>query len=82
MIIWLASYPKSGNTWVRSFLSHYIYGNNKAFEFKLLDNIKKFPDINILNDLKINYKNTNELIENWTSIQDYINLNIKFFKNS
>ena len=21
MIIWLASYPKSGNTWVRSFLS-------------------------------------------------------------
>ena len=77
MIIWLASYPKSGNTWVRSFLSHYIYGNNKAFEFKLLDNIKKFPDINILNDLKINYENTNELIENWTSIQDYINLNNK-----
>ena len=24
-IIWLASYPKSGNTYVRCFLSHYIY---------------------------------------------------------
>ena len=53
MIIWLASYPKSGNTWVRSFLSHYIYGNKGAFEFKLLNNIKKFPEIDTLKDLKL-----------------------------
>ena len=77
MIIWLASYPKSGNTWVRSFLSHYIYGNKGAFEFKLLNNIKKFPEIDTLKDLKINYENTKELIKNWTAIQDYINLNNK-----
>jgi len=25
-IIWLASYPKSGNTWVRAFLTAYFYG--------------------------------------------------------
>ena len=25
MIIWLASYPKSGNTWVRQFLAYLIY---------------------------------------------------------
>ena len=77
MIIWLASYPKSGNTWVRSFLCHYIYGNNDNFNFKLLDNIKKFPDINVIKNLKINYENTNELIENWTVMQDFINLNNK-----
>jgi hypothetical protein len=77
MIIWLASYPKSGNTWVRSFLSHYIYGNNDNFSFKLLNNIKKFPDINVIKDLKINFQNTNELIENWNVMQDYINLNNK-----
>ena len=27
MIIWLASYPKSGNTWVRSFLANILYSN-------------------------------------------------------
>ena len=28
MIIWLASYPKSGNTWLKLFLSAYL-GNHK-----------------------------------------------------
>ena len=31
MIIWLASYPKSGNTWIRSFLASLLFNkNNKA----------------------------------------------------
>lgn len=29
-IIWLASYPKSGNTWVRTFLANYFLGRRKA----------------------------------------------------
>ena len=77
MIIWLASYPKSGNTWVRAFLSNYIYGNKKDFNFKLLNNITKFPDIKVLKELNIDYENTNELIKNWITMQDYINLNNK-----
>lgn len=28
-IIWLASYPKSGNTWVRTFLANYFLGRRK-----------------------------------------------------
>ena len=28
MIIWLASYPKSGNTFVRAFLSAYYFSEN------------------------------------------------------
>ena len=28
MIIWLASYPKSGNTWVRAFLTSLLFKNN------------------------------------------------------
>ncbi|MCB9958732.1 MAG: sulfotransferase domain-containing protein [Rhodospirillaceae bacterium] len=28
-IVWLASYPKSGNTWVRSFLANYLSGSDK-----------------------------------------------------
>ena len=29
MIIWLASYPKSGNTWVRLFLDNLLFTNNQ-----------------------------------------------------
>ncbi|MCB9958730.1 MAG: sulfotransferase domain-containing protein [Rhodospirillaceae bacterium] len=28
-IVWLASYPKSGNTWVRSFLANYLMGSDR-----------------------------------------------------
>ena len=27
MIVWVASYPKSGNTFLRILLSNYLYGN-------------------------------------------------------
>ena len=43
MIFWIASYPKSGNTWVRSFISTYYFSNNENFEFEYLKNIKQFP---------------------------------------
>ena len=43
MIIWLASYPKSGNTWVRSFLSAYYFSDDGIFNFNLLKNINQYP---------------------------------------
>ena len=43
MIIWLASYPKSGNTWVRSLLSAYYYSEDGNFSFELLNNIDQYP---------------------------------------
>jgi len=43
MIIWLASYPKSGNTWVRSLLSAYYYSKDGNFSFELLKNIDQYP---------------------------------------
>jgi len=43
MIIWLASYPKSGNTWVRSFLAAYYHSLDGEFNFNLLDNIRQYP---------------------------------------
>ncbi len=45
MIIWIASYPKSGNTYVRSFLSSYYYSKKGKFDFELLLNIKQFPAV-------------------------------------
>ena len=34
MIIWLASYPKSGNTWIRLFLDS-LFSSSKEFNIKL-----------------------------------------------
>jgi len=42
MIIWIASYPKSGNTWIRSFLSSYLFSNDGKFNFRLLKYIDQF----------------------------------------
>ena len=45
MIIWIASYPRSGNTWIRSFLSTYIYGEKNSSVFKNIKKITNFPNI-------------------------------------
>ena len=73
MIVWIASYPKSGNTWVRSFLSNYL--NYKyEFNFELLKNIRKFPDQKLTQQLNIDTSNFINIASNWETMQDYINL--------
>ena len=49
MIIWIPSYPKSGNTWIRAFLSTYLYSPDGTFKYNLINKIGEFPDHNILN---------------------------------
>ncbi len=36
-IVWLASYPKSGNTWVRMFLNSYFWGQEERQDLNRLD---------------------------------------------
>tara|TARA_B100001029_G_scaffold33581_1_gene25400 strand:+ start:1082 stop:1915 length:834 start_codon:yes stop_codon:yes gene_type:complete len=43
LIIWIASYPKSGNTWVRSIISSYFFTDTGDFDFNLLKNISLYP---------------------------------------
>tara|TARA_Y100000816_G_scaffold260141_1_gene216192 strand:+ start:1784 stop:2617 length:834 start_codon:yes stop_codon:yes gene_type:complete len=43
LIIWIASYPKSGNTWVRSIISSYFFSKTGNFDFSLLKNISLYP---------------------------------------
>ena len=74
MIIWIASYPKSGNTWLRSFLSMYLSNTEGDFNFNLLDRIKKFPDTNLLNKFKLDGINFIEIAKKWIDMQEYINL--------
>jgi len=51
-IIWISSYPKSGNTWTRYFLSNYFYNKQKInSDFNILNKIDKFPPYKILPQL-------------------------------
>tara|TARA_Y100001960_G_C14508855_1_gene745421 strand:- start:97 stop:909 length:813 start_codon:yes stop_codon:yes gene_type:complete len=78
MIIWLASYPKSGNTWLRSFLTNYINKNTSDFDFNLLDNIKRFPRKELYDELNINFNKFEEIVKNWINVQEFINLKQEF----
>ena len=81
MIIWIASYPKSGNTWVRFFLKSYFnnYNSNITLAPKIYDNFKiqNFPNIFFMKERNVNYLNFQEIVKNWKNMQDYINLNNK-----
>ena len=44
MIVWLASYPKSGNTWLRFFIVSLLLGNKENINFNDLGNvISQYP---------------------------------------
>jgi len=82
MIIWIASYPKSGNTWIRSLLSSYLFSEDGKFSFKLFNNIAQFTS----KDFPSNLNNTSNyqvrISENWIPSQKIINQDkkIHFFK--
>lgn len=73
MIVWLASYPKSGNTLVRSMLSAYNFSNTGEFNFELLKNIKQFPSQSLLQNLGVDTSNKIEIVKNYVSAQEEIN---------
>lgn len=80
MIIWLASYPKSGNTWVKIFLNSILFSKNNIDINK--NNIRLFPLRSDFNTLDINVDNVKEFADNCLNAQNLINLDnkIKFFK--
>ena len=82
MIIWLASYPKSGNTWVRSIITSLIYSSDGEFDFQKLKFIDQFPEKKYFKNLVKNFGDINEISKNWSLAQEQINLDkkVKFFK--
>ena len=85
MIIWLASYPKSGNTWVRFFIVSLLLKENNEVSLKHLEGIKQFPTnyhfrgFNLSNP---DLGNLNKICKYWTAAQKIINSDnkIRFFK--
>ena len=60
MIIWLASYPKSGNTYVRAFLSAYYFSENGQFNFNQILNIDQFPHEKYFQEFTNNFRDINQ----------------------
>ena len=81
MIIWIASYPKSGNTWVRSLLSTYLYQDDGNFNFDLLYKIGQFPNKKFLKYFLKDFSDIKKVSDYWIAAQDRINLfnEIKLF---
>ena len=73
MIIWIASYPKSGNTWIRALLCAYLFSKDGKFNFNLLKNIQQFSSINLLSNTINNSNYKSRVIENWLPSQKIIN---------
>ena len=87
MIIWIASYPKSGNTWVRSFLDALLntsdeFNINQNFRI-LTKNLKKEEKVIITKGRKFIFDdyyegvarfNFKELCEENLGAEDYLNL--------
>ena len=79
MIVWIASFPKSGNTWLRAFLCSYLYTNpdDNNFDFGLFKNILRFPNSKQYEDIGIKPKNFEDVAKNWIAAQEKINSNKK-----
>ena len=74
MIIWIASYPKSGNTYLRSFISSYYFSKKGKFDFNLLLNVLQFPSLKFT---KKNIYSEYEASQNWIFNQNQFFLNNK-----
>lgn len=82
MIIWLASYPKSGNTWLRLFLSSLIYSRDGQSNFKGLENIMQYPHRVFFNKLNCDFNDIYSISKNWILSQNQLNQDkrVKFLK--
>jgi len=73
MIIWIASYPKSGNTWIRSLLASYLFSEDGQFGFELLKNIEQFSSKNFSFDKLMSSNYQARISKNWIPSQKKIN---------
>ena len=82
MIVWIASYPKSGNTWVRAILSSLIYTEDGNFSIQHLKKIDQYPIRKYFEGFVNNYHDIKEVMRYWIVTQDKLNLDneTKFLK--
>ena len=69
MIIWLASYPKSGDELIKTLLSTYVFSQDGSYNPELLNNIKQFPDNELFKQLGVDLNNEEAMYKNYISSQ-------------
>ena len=85
MIVWLASYPKSGNTWLRTIIAEILSSvydiDNCSNPLKNINNIKSYPLTRhydgIINKSDTGIDRKKLTISNWITTQQKINLDNK-----
>ena len=82
MIFWIASYPKSGNTWLRTLISTYYYSKNGIFDQSILKNIGQFPEKRQFVGFNYDQENGADTTKLQIKSQEKINADkkIRFFK--
>jgi hypothetical protein len=82
MIFWIASYPKSGNTWLRTLLSAYYYSKDGVFVQNLIKNIGQFPEKKHFKDFDYLPQLVIDTTRFWIKAQERINSDkkLRFFK--
>ena len=82
MIFWIASYPKSGNTWIRTLISSYYYTEDGIFNESKIHNIDQFPQKKYFKEFKYDKTIVNDTARLWLKAQKKINLDkkLRFFK--
>ena len=82
MIVWCASYPKSGNTWVKAIISSLLYSEDGVFNFNMLKKVGQFPIRHQFKDLVKDYSNLKNVSKHWINAQEKINLDgkLRIFK--
>ena len=79
MIIWISSYPKSGNTWLRSLISNYFFSEDGKFSFDLIKQIDSFPSSKFFKNYKDKFEKPEDTSKYWIKEQEKINLSKKIF---
>ena len=74
MIFWIASYPKSGNTWVRALISTYYYSQDGIFSGDLIKKIGQFPEKVHFDGFDYNRKIVTDTTRFWIQAQERINV--------
>ena len=80
MIIGISSYPKSGNTWLRSLISNYFFSKDGSFSFELIKQIDSFPSSKFFRNYEDKFEKPEDTSKYWIKEQEKINsLNKIFF---
>ena len=81
MIIWLASYPKSGNTWIRLFINSLLFTPDNTIDINKIK-IEQFPSRKYFYEITDNVDDVDEFMKNCNKAQSKLNLDkkLRFFK--